>query len=251
MTELLMPKATAVWLVENTTLTFEQIADFCGMHALEVQAVADGEVAIGIVGLDPVANGQLNQDEITRCEADDSARLTLLKSEHAVPRRQKGARYTPVSKRQDRPNAIAWLLKTFPELADSQICKLVGTTKPTIKKIRERTHPNIANLNPQDPVLLGICSREEFRAELDKARARAVRAAKRRAKEAGVPYEPEAPAPEAPPADTAVPVADAPAFGTPALGDAPVAEAPEDGGRDEGPVPSIQDIWPEQGGSKD
>lgn len=236
MTELLMPKATAVWLVENTTLTFDQIADFCAMHALEVQAIADGEAAIGIVGCDPIANGQVNQEEISRCEADESARLTLLESEYAVPRRQKGARYTPVSKRQDRPNAIAWILKTFPEMTDAQICKLVGTTKPTIKKLRERTHPNMANLNPQDPVLLGICSREDFRAELDKARARAARAAKRRAKETGQPIEEVAPV--AAPVEAQEP-------------EAPTADERLEDTRDRGPVPSIQDIWPGHGNNKE
>ncbi|WP_142849841.1 DUF1013 domain-containing protein [Telmatospirillum sp. J64-1] len=157
----LMPKATAVWLVENTTLTFEQIADFCGMHSLEVQAIADGEVATGIVGLDPVASGQLTQEEIARCEKDENARLRLIASEISQPK-SKGARYTPVSKRQDRPDAIAWLLKHHPELTDAQICKLIGTTKPTILAVRDRTHWNAANIKPRNPVTLGLCTEADL-----------------------------------------------------------------------------------------
>lgn len=137
----LMPKATAVWLVENTALTFEQISEFCGMHSLEVQAIADGEVAIGMQGCDPIADGELTQEEIDRCSADPNARLKSAERRVPIPEaRPKGARYTPVSKRQDRPDAIAWLLKNYPELSDSQVCKLVGTTKPTIDKVRDRTH---------------------------------------------------------------------------------------------------------------
>ena len=169
-----MPKATAVWLVENTALTFEQIADFCGMHALEVQAIADGEVAIGIQGRDPIAVGELGQEEIDRCAADPTARLKP--TERSVPvseARPKGARYTPVSKRQDRPDAIAWLLRHYPELTDAQVCKLVGTTKPTIDKIRERTHWNSPNIKPRNPVSFGLCSEIELEKEVDLARARA------------------------------------------------------------------------------
>jgi len=162
----LMPKATAVWLVENTALTFEQVASFCGMHALEVQAIADGEVAAGIVGLDPIANGQVTRGEIDRCEQNAQARLRLLLSDlPSSQSRPKGARYTPVSKRQDRPDAIAWLLKQHPELSDGQICKLVGTTKPTIAGVRDRTHWNTANIKPRNPVTLGLCSD----ADLEKA----------------------------------------------------------------------------------
>lgn len=160
----LMPKATAVWLVENTTLTFDQIAEFCGMHALEVQAIADGEVATGIVGLDPVANGQLTREEIERCEKDPDASLRMLVSEVTIGK-HKGARYTPVSKRQDRPDAIAWLLKHHPELSDAQISKLIGTTKATIASVRDRTHWNAANIKPRNPVTLGLCSE----ADLEKA----------------------------------------------------------------------------------
>ncbi len=161
----LMPKATAVWLVENTTLSFEQIADFCGMHALEVQAIADGEVAVGIVGLDPVANGQLTREEITRCENSEGAHLRMSTTPELVHQKAKGARYTPVSKRQDKPDAIAWLLKHHPELSDAQLCKLIGTTKDTIAKVRDRSHWNSANIKPRNPVTLGLCTE----ADLEKA----------------------------------------------------------------------------------
>jgi len=155
----LMPKATAVWLVENTALTFEQIADFCGLHALEVQAIADGEVATGIVGLDPVANGQVSRSEIERCEVNPDARLKLTVTDIPQPRaKPKGARYTPVSKRQDRPDAIAWILKHHPELSDATISKLIGTTKQTIQAVRDKTHWNAANIKPRNPVTLGMCT---------------------------------------------------------------------------------------------
>ncbi|MBT3306025.1 MAG: DUF1013 domain-containing protein [Alphaproteobacteria bacterium] len=154
----LMPKATAVWLVENTALTFNQIAEFCGLHDLEVQAIADDEVAMGMQGLDPVACGELTQEELDRCIADPSAKLEKAKPNNPLPKaRQKGARYTPVSKRQDRPDAIAWLVKNHPELSDAQISKLIGTTKPTINAIRERSHWNMPNIKPQNPVALGLC----------------------------------------------------------------------------------------------
>jgi hypothetical protein len=156
----LMPKATAVWLINNTALTFDQIAEFCGLHPLEVQGIADGEVAVGMVGLDPVANGQVTQAEIDRCVENPSARLQMAKRDIPMPAtRTKGPRYTPVSKRQDKPDAIAWLLRHHPELADSQIARLIGTTKPTIQAIRERTHWNAPNIRPKDPVLLGLCTR--------------------------------------------------------------------------------------------
>ncbi|SDG69257.1 DUF1013 domain-containing protein [Roseospirillum parvum] len=159
----LMPKATAVWLVENTALTFEQIADFTGMHELEIQAIADGEVAQGIVGLDPVANGQLTADNIKACEANPEGKLKLARTDNPRPQtRAKGARYTPVSKRQDRPDAIAWLLKHHPELTDAQLCKLIGTTKPTLNAIRDKTHWNAANLKPRNPVTLGLCSEADL-----------------------------------------------------------------------------------------
>lgn len=167
----LMPKATAVWLVDNTSLTFEQIAEFCGLHTLEVQGIADGEVAVGIVGLDPIANGQLTREEIRRCEADPAARLQLARQEIPMPAaRAKGPRYTPVSKRQDKPDAIAWLLRHHPELSDAQISKLIGTTKSTIQAVRDRSHWNSANLRPRDPVLLGLCTQSDLNATIAKAR---------------------------------------------------------------------------------
>lgn len=167
-----MPKATAVWLIEKTALTFEQIADFCGMHPLEVQAIADGEVAQGIVGYDPVANAQVSLAEIKRCEADKNARLNLLTPSNPVPRRTTGARYTPVSKRNDRPDAIAYLLRNHPELNDAQISKLLGTTKETINKVRERSHWNSANIKPRDPVFLGLCSQRDLNAAVDAGKER-------------------------------------------------------------------------------
>ena len=179
MAELLMPKATAVWLVDSTTLTFDQIAAFCGLHPLEVQGIADGEVAIGIRGLDPIANGQVSREEIQRCEQDSSLRLEAIGPAVEVPQRARRARYTPVSKRQDRPNAIAWLLKNYDELSDAQIGKLLGTTKATITAVRERTHWNTPNITPQDPILLGICNEAELLDAVRKARAKAERAAAR------------------------------------------------------------------------
>ena len=171
MAQLLMPKATAVWLVQNTTLTFEQIAEFCGLHSLEVQGIADGEVAIGIVGLDPTANGQLTKEEIVRCEADPSARLKMQKATIPLPAtRTKGPRYTPVSKRQDKPDAIAWMLRHHPELTDTQIQRLIGTTKTTIQKVRDRTHWNSPNIRPKDPVLLGLCTQTDLNGAVDKAK---------------------------------------------------------------------------------
>jgi uncharacterized protein len=170
MTQPLMPKATAVWLVENTALTFKQIADFCGLHILEVQAIADEEVAVGMQGLDPVANGQLTKEEIARCEEDPSAKLQLIKSDIPQPSaRGKGPRYTPLSKRQDKPDAIAWLLRHYPELTDAQIGRLVGTTKPTINAVRDRSHWNSPNLKPRSPVELGICKHDDLRLALEKA----------------------------------------------------------------------------------
>jgi hypothetical protein len=162
----LMPKATAVWLVENTALTFEQIADFTGMHELEIQAIADDEVAIGIVGLDPVTGGQITAAELKRVEADPDARLQLTISDVPRPQQRSGARYTPVSKRGDRPDAIAWLLKNHPELTDAQLCKLIGTTKPTITNIRDRSHWNASNIKPRNPVTLGLCTEADLEKEV-------------------------------------------------------------------------------------
>ncbi len=172
----LMPKATAVWLVDNTSLTFDQIADYCVLHRLEVQGIADGEVAIGIQGIDPIAKSQLTRNEIERCEKDSSARLKMLKLDLPEPsKRTKGPRYTPVAKRQDKPDAIAWLLRHHPELKESQIAKLIGTTKTTIQAVDERTHWNSPNIRPRDPVLLGLCAQGELNAAVDRARKRAER----------------------------------------------------------------------------
>ncbi len=166
----LMAKATAVWLVENTTLTFKQIADFCGLHELEVQGIADGDVAAGVRGLDPIAAKQLDPEEIKRGESDPNYRLKLKQTSAALgEQKRRGPRYTPLSKRQDRPAAILWLLKFHPELQDAQIRKLVGTTKATIEAIRNRTHWNIQNLQPVDPVALGLCKQSELDAEVQKA----------------------------------------------------------------------------------
>jgi hypothetical protein len=166
-----MPKATAVWLVENTSLTFEQIAQFCGLHVLEVKGIADGDVAHGIKGMDPISNGQLSREEIKRGEEDHDHMLELTEGKVEIPevKTKKGPRYTPVSRRQDRPNAVLWLLRNHPELKESQIMRLVGTTKPTIAAIRDRTHWNSANLQPQDPVALGLCSQIDLDNEVGKA----------------------------------------------------------------------------------
>lgn len=173
----LMPLATAVWLVENTSLTFEQIAEFCGLHALEVQSIADEQIATNIVGLDPIASGQLKWDEIERCQKDSKARLVLREDEVPAKSRAGGPRYTPVSRRQDRPDAIAWLIRHHPELSEAQICKLVGTTKPTIAGIRDRSHWNIANIKPIDPVALGLCKQLDLDAAIAKANEAAARVA--------------------------------------------------------------------------
>ena len=170
----LMPKATAVWLIEKTALTFTQIADFCGMHPLEVQAIADGEVAQGIVGYDPVANQQVTLDDIRRCEASPESRLKLIPPANA-PKVKRGARYTPVAKRNDRPDGIAFLLRNFPQLTEMQVIKLLGTTKDTIHKVRERTHWNSANIKPRDPVILGLCSQSDLNAAVASANERLAR----------------------------------------------------------------------------
>ncbi|AUH65619.1 DUF1013 domain-containing protein [Paracoccus zhejiangensis] len=176
----LMARATAVWLVDNTTLTFKQIGDFCGMHELEVQGIADGDVAAGVKGFDPVASSQLDPEEIKKGEASPSYRLKLKHNPAADgEEKRRGPRYTPLSKRQDRPAAILWLVKFHPELADAQIAKLVGTTKPTIQAIRERTHWNIANIQPIDPVALGLAKQTELDSAVQKA-------AKKKAAEGGV-----------------------------------------------------------------
>ena len=221
----LMPHATAVWLVENTALTFVQIAEFCGMHQLEVQAIADGEVDVGMRGLDPLISGQLTKEEVERCQADPTARIELAIPDIPLPvARTKGARYTPVSKRQDRPDAIAWLVKTYPELSDAQISKLIGTTKPTINAVREKSHWNTPNITPQSPVSLGLCAQAELERVVDVARARARTVH-------GEKSEPS-PNPESPvPAEiqvSSLPAGEAPATETPETAEAPQApQAPE------------------------
>ena len=176
---LLMPKATAVWLVDNTALSFDQIAAFCTLHPLEVQGIADGDVASGIMGVNPIQNGQLTKEEIEKGEADPNYRLKLSEPKVRVAvAKRKGPRYTPISRRNERPNAIKWLVRNHPELKDAQIMRLVGTTKSTIESVRENTHWNAANLTPMDPVTLGLCSQIELDLEV-----------KRASKDAGAPNE--------------------------------------------------------------
>lgn len=168
----IMPKATAVWLVENTALTFKQIADFCGMHELEVKGIADGEVAQGIAGVNPIIAGQLSQEELDRATTDSkiSLRLSVSVLDSVVfSKKKKGAKYTPVARRQDKPDAIYWLLKNCPNIQDAQITKLIGTTKTTIETIRNRGHWNMKNIRPRDPVLLGICSQSDLDKLLNQA----------------------------------------------------------------------------------
>ena len=167
----LMPKATAVWLVDNTSLTFEQIADFCGLHPLEVKGIADEDVAKGIKGQDPVASGQLTREQIEAAEKDPKARLKMAPPKYKIPsvKIKKAPRYTPVSKRQDKPDAVYWLLRNHPELTDADIIKLIGTTKSTIQKIRERSHWNAANIKAVDPVTLGLCSQLELDLAVERA----------------------------------------------------------------------------------
>ena len=169
-TQLLMPKATAVWLVDNTALSFDQIAAFCHLHPLEVKAIADGDSAQGIKGLDPVSTGQLSREEIAKGEGDINHRLKLSDPKVRIPEaKRKGARYTPLSKRQDRPNAILWLVRNHPELKDAQISRLVGTTKSTIDQVKGRSHWNAANLTPMDPVTLGLCSQIDLDIEVERS----------------------------------------------------------------------------------
>ncbi|WP_333588051.1 DUF1013 domain-containing protein [Phenylobacterium sp.] len=179
MTDILMPKATAVWLVDNTSLTFDQIADFCGLHPLEVRGIADGEVARDIRGADPIGNGQLSREELDAAQKDPAYRMRAQKSRHAelLKPTKKAPRYTPVSRRQDRPDAVAWFLRNHPEVPDAQVARLLGTTKATIDQIRNRTHWNSANIKPVDPVTLGLASQLELDAVVRKA-------ADKRAKEA-------------------------------------------------------------------
>jgi hypothetical protein len=172
MTLPLMPKATAVWLIEKTALTFTQIAEFCGMHPLEVQAIADGEVAQGIVGYDPVANLQVSAEQIRRCEANAELHLSLLPNAMPQPKRGRGARYTPVAKRNDRPDGIAFLLRNYPQLSEAQVGKLMGTTKDTIQKVRDKSHWNSPNIKPRDPVILGLCTQTDLNAAVQSANER-------------------------------------------------------------------------------
>ena len=171
MNQPLMPKATAVWLIDNTALTFEQIADFCSLHILEVKGIADGDVDHGIRGADPIAAGQLTRLEIEDCQKDKNARLKAIQKRDDLPEvaRRVGKKYTPLSKRQDRPDSIFWLVRNHPELLDSQIGKLVGTTKSTIQSIRDRTHWNSANLTPVDPVSVGLCTQVDLDNAVQKA----------------------------------------------------------------------------------
>lgn len=167
----IMPKATAVWLVENSGLTFEQIGEFCGLHPLEVQGIADGEVAAGIIGQDPIAAGQLSKEELEKAEGDSAHRLQLEdKAREHMNQKMKGARYTPVARRQDKPEAIAWLVKHHPYIPDSKIVKLIGTTKKTIEAIRTKTHWNSNNLKGKDPVMLGLCTQTALDALVEKFR---------------------------------------------------------------------------------
>ncbi len=163
MTAPLMPKATAVWLVENTTLTFKQIADFCELHELEIQAIADGDIAYNILGVSPISNGQLSMEEIKRCEADEKAALVATPLEKNVKERNaKAKKVLSPTQRAEKPNAILWIIRNCPEVMDSQICKLIGTTKPTIASVREGTHSNMANLRPVNPMAVGLCSEKDL-----------------------------------------------------------------------------------------
>jgi hypothetical protein len=172
MTTPFMPKATAKWLVDNTKLTFKQIADFCEMHPLEIQGIADGEVAANIIPSDPVKSGQLTKEEIARCEENYELALKMRQdaAEMVAANSKRKGRYTPIARRQDKPDAISWLVKHHPELSDGQLIKLVGTTKKTIDAIRDRSHWNVNNLNPRDPVLLGLCTQSALNSAVDKAK---------------------------------------------------------------------------------
>jgi uncharacterized protein len=184
----LMPKATAVWLVDNTSLTFDQVADFCGLHPLEVKGIADEDVAKGIKGMDPVSAGQLTREQIEEAEKDPKVRLKMAPPKHKMPtvKQKKAPRYTPVSKRQDKPDAVYWILRNHPEFADADIIKLIGTTKATIQKIRERSHWNATNIKAVDPVTLGLCSQLELDLAVSRAEVKKERAIKRAAKTGAV-----------------------------------------------------------------
>ena len=179
-----MPKATAVWLIENTTLTFKQIADFCGIHELEVKGIADGDVAVGIKAYNPILSNQLTRDEIEACSKDSSRPLKIKEKTLDVEvKKIVGTKYTPISKREDRPNAISWLTKNYPMLSDGQICKLVGTTKNTVDAIRTRKHWNMSNIAPKDPVAANLCTQTDLQKAIDKAKRKQERAEKKKQKE--------------------------------------------------------------------
>jgi hypothetical protein len=165
----LMPKATALWLVENTTLTFEQIAAFCELHLLEVQAIADGEIGVGLVPFDPLINNQLTAEEIKRCETDSSKHLTLKEHDSVLDKNFRKGRYTPVSLRKDRPDGIAWVLKHYPQMSDASLCRLLGTTKATIEAIRNKTHKKALNIKPRHPVTLGLCTQRDLDQAVEEA----------------------------------------------------------------------------------
>lgn len=171
MTTPIMPHGTAVWLIENTALTFEQIAEFCGLHPLEVKAIADEQVASGMIGVDPVSTGQLTREEIDRCSKDPKARLQMAVSDMILAKEKTRRKYTPLLKRRDRPNAIAWLLKFYPNMSDSVICSLLSTTKVTVQAIRNKTHARMHELQPKDPVLLGFCSQMDLDAAIKELKA--------------------------------------------------------------------------------
>ncbi|KQS55843.1 hypothetical protein ASG17_07235 [Brevundimonas sp. Leaf363] len=198
MTDILMPKATAVWLVDNTSLTFEQIADFCGLHPLEVRGIADGDVARDIRGADPLVNGQLTREELDKAQTNDSYRMKAVVSRHAelLKTTKGGPKYTPVSRRQDRPDAIAWFVRNHPEVTDAQIAKLLGTTKSTIEGVRSRTHWNAANIKPVDPVTLGLVGQLELDEIVKKAAEKKAKDDAKRGGPALQPIEPEAVEPE-------------------------------------------------------
>jgi hypothetical protein len=208
----LMPKATAVWLVDNTSLTFDQVADFCGLHPLEVKGIADEDVAKGIKGMDPVSAGQLTREQIEEAEKNPKIRLKMAPPKHKMPivKQKKAPRYTPVSKRQDKPDAVYWLLRNHPEFTDADIIKLIGTTKATIQKIRERSHWNATNIKAVDPVTLGLCSQLELDLAVSRAEVKKERAMKRAAK-AGTTLKPVQDAPGSQPAPGTGPQPETPA----------------------------------------